>query len=133
MVSDVCLPFLTINIILIMLCVSSSIKSTHTMSTSSSSSDVELAFQAALKAQRLREVGDNVNDDQLRNENRNQGLINTIVNCNRKIKHFENKINFFDNNYANSSHMKEIVEKTKELEQHIVGAPRPHRSWRELY
>jgi len=103
------------------------------MSTSSSGSDVELAFQAALKAQRLREVGDNVNDDQLRNENRNQDLINTIVNHNRKTKHFENKINFIINNYTNSSYIKEIVEKTKELEQHFFGAPRPHRSWRELY
>ena len=36
------------------------------------------------------------------------------------------------NNYANSSHVKEVVEKSNQLEKVIVGAPRPHESWRDL-
>jgi len=98
------------------------------MYTSSNHSDLERAFQAALDAQRHKEETDTANDDQLLNDNRNQGLINSIVNNNdRKIKHLENKFNFIVNNYANSSHIKEILEKTKELEDHVFGAPRPHR------
>jgi hypothetical protein len=72
------------------------------------------------------------NEDQLHSENKNQGLINTIVNHNDKIKNIENKFNLIVNNYANSSHVKEIVEKTKVLENHVFGAPRPHSSWREF-
>jgi hypothetical protein len=36
------------------------------------------------------------------------------------------------NNYANSSHIKEIVEKTRVLEHHVLGASRPLRSWRDI-
>ena len=36
------------------------------------------------------------------------------------------------NDYANSCHIKEIAEKTKEIEKHIFGAPSPHRSWRHF-
>ena len=36
------------------------------------------------------------------------------------------------NNYDNSSHIKEVVEKTKEIEKHVFGAPSPHRSWRDF-
>jgi hypothetical protein len=37
------------------------------------------------------------------------------------------------NNYANSSHIKELSEKRKEIEKHIYGAPRPHISWRDFF
>jgi hypothetical protein len=100
------------------------------MYTSSNQSDLDRAFEAALEVQRYRDVVGAGNDEQL-NENKNQGLINTIVNHNKKIKYFDNKINFIVNNFANATHVKEFVEKTKELEQHISGGPRPHRSWRE--
>ncbi len=30
------------------------------------------------------------------------------------------------NNFANSDHVKEMVERTKELESHVFGPPRPH-------
>jgi hypothetical protein len=36
------------------------------------------------------------------------------------------------NNFANSSYVKEIIDKTKEIEKHAFGEPRPHSSWREL-
>ncbi len=36
------------------------------------------------------------------------------------------------NNFANSNHVKEMIERTKELESHIFGPPRPHSSWREF-
>jgi hypothetical protein len=49
-----------------------------------------------------------------------------------QIKHIENKFNLLINNYANSSPMKEIVEKTRVLEHHVLGAPRPLRSWRDI-
>jgi hypothetical protein len=64
--------------------------------------------------------------------NKNNGLINTIVNHNEKLKVVENKINYIVNNFANSSHVKEVAEKTKEIEKHVFGAPRPHASWREF-
>lgn len=48
------------------------------------------------------------------------------------MKHFENKFNFIVNNYANSSHVREVLEKMKELEKLTIGALQPHRSWREL-
>jgi hypothetical protein len=64
----------------------------------------------------------------LKNENTNQGLINTIINHNNKSKNVEHKVNFIVNNYANSSHVKEIVDKTRDLENHALGTPRPHTS-----
>jgi hypothetical protein len=48
--------------------------------------------------------------DQLDNENYNQGLINTIVNHNSKIKNIENKFNYVVNNFANSNHVEEMIE-----------------------
>ena len=36
------------------------------------------------------------------------------------------------NNFANTSHVKEVHERTKELEKHVFGAPQPHKSWREF-
>ncbi len=60
-------------------------------------------------------------DDHLQNDKKNQGLINTIVNHNNKIKSIENKFNFIINNYANSSHVKEIIEREKEIEKHVMG------------
>jgi hypothetical protein len=97
----------------------------------SNHSDLDRAFDAALAAQRFRDVVGTGDDEQL-NENKNQGFLNTIVNHNKKIKYFDNKINFIVNNFANASHVRELVEKTKEIEQHIFGGPRPHRSWREF-
>ncbi|CAF2092309.1 unnamed protein product [Rotaria magnacalcarata] len=65
-------------------------------------------------------------------QNKNQGLIDTLVNHNNQLKQIENKFEFITNNFANSSHVKEIVEKTKEIGNHAYGSPRPHKSWREL-
>ena len=59
-------------------------------------------------------------------------MINTIVNHAEKLKLVESKTNYIVNNFANSSHAREIVEKTKEIEKHVFGAPRPHSSWREF-
>lgn len=79
-----------------------------------------------------REELDSAKVDHLQDEQKNMGLINTIVNHNNQLKSIDNKFNFVINNFANSSHVKEIIERTNELEKHIVGAPRPHRSWREF-
>jgi hypothetical protein len=49
------------------------------------------------------------NEDHLKNENTNQGLINTIVNYNNKIKNVEHKMNFIVNNYANASQVKSKI------------------------
>jgi hypothetical protein len=94
--------------------------------------DLERTFQAAVDMQQRREASSAEKDDHIQNENKNQGLINTIVNHNNKLKTIENMFNFIVNNFANSSHVKEVIEKTKELEKHVFGAPRPHRSWREF-
>jgi hypothetical protein len=48
-------------------------------------------FQTTLEAQGYREEVDTPNDDE-NDKNKNTGIINTIVNYNSKIKHFENKI-----------------------------------------
>jgi hypothetical protein len=93
---------------------------------------LERVFQSAFDTQRHREITGTENEDQLLNDNKNQGLINTIINHNNKIRNIENTFNIINNNYANSSHAKEIVEKTKELENHVFGALRPHSSWREF-
>ena len=82
-------------------------------------SEFENALHEALDKQRSNEE-----DNQL-NENRNQGLINTILNHNNKLKMFENKFNLVVNNFANSSHVKEVHERTNELERLIIGAPQP--------
>jgi hypothetical protein len=89
-------------------------------------SEFENALHEALNKQRSDE------EDNQRNENRNQGLINTIVNHNNKLKMFENKFNLVVNNFANSSHVKEVHERTNELERLVLGAPQPHKSRREL-
>jgi len=94
--------------------------------------ELNLLLQKALRAQKYRNLDKTEKDDQLMSENKNQGLINTIVNYNQKIQNIENKMNVIVNNFANFSHVKKIVEKTKELEKHIFGTPRPHSSWREL-
>jgi hypothetical protein len=65
-------------------------------------------------------------------QTRNQGVINTIVNHNDKIKNIENKFNIVVNNLANISHVKQIEKNTKELEKHVSGPPRPHSTWREF-
>jgi hypothetical protein len=95
-------------------------------SSSTKIAEFENALHVALNKQRL------VEEDNQRNENRNQGLINTIVNHNNKLKMFENKFNLVVNNFANSSHVKEVHERTNELERLVLGAPQPHKSWREL-
>jgi hypothetical protein len=94
--------------------------------------ELNLLVQKALRAQKYRNLDKTEKDDQLMSENKNRGIINTIVNHNQKIHNIENKMNVIVNNFANSSHVKEIVEKTKELEKHIFGTPRPHSSWRDL-
>ena len=95
-------------------------------SSSKKLSEFENALHEALNKQRSNE------EDNQRNENRNQGLINTIVNHNNKLKMFENKYNLVVNNFANSSHVKEVHERTNELERLVLGAPQPHKSWREF-
>lgn len=74
----------------------------------------------------------NEKDDNLHNENKNQGLVNTIVNHNKKIKSTKNKFNLIVNNFVNFSHVKEIEKQTKEIERHVFGPPRPHSSRREF-
>jgi hypothetical protein len=93
---------------------------------------LDRALQEALESQKGQETRNSEKEDLMRNENKNQGLVNTIVNHNNKLKVVENKINFIINNYANSSHVKEVMEKTKEVEKHVFGAPQPHSSWREF-
>ena len=95
-------------------------------------SKLDHTLQIAMEAERNRERSFAQEEGNLHNENKNQGLINTIVNHNKKIKNIENRFNLHMNNYANSSHIKEIVDKTKEIEKHIFGAPSPHRSWRDF-
>jgi hypothetical protein len=93
---------------------------------------LDLAVGKALELQTRREDSKDAKSDNIQNEQKNQGLINTIVNHNNQLKNIDNKFNFIINNFANSSHVKEIIDRTNELEKHIVGAPRPHRSWREF-
>lgn len=94
--------------------------------------ELDKTLHVALEAQNNRERAKFESNEHLTNENSNKGLINTIVNHNKKIKNIENKFNYIVNNFANSSHVKEVVEKTKEIENHVFGPPRPHSSWREL-
>ena len=94
--------------------------------------ELDRALQSALETHGHNEKIKSENSDHIDNENKNQGLINTIINHNKKIKNIENKYNYVINNFANSSHVKEIVHKTKELERHVFGPPRPHSSWREF-
>ena len=96
--------------------------------------DTDQSMQPTLEAQRLLNQGGTTleKDDRQENKNQNNGLINTIINHNKKIKNIENKYNYIVNNFANSSHVREVVEKSKQLEKLVVGVPRPHESWREL-
>jgi hypothetical protein len=93
---------------------------------------LDTAIQNALDGNKQREESTDGKGDHMKNEQKNQGLINTSVNHNNQIKNVDNKINFVINNFANSSHIKEIHEKTKELERHIVRASQSHKSWREF-
>ncbi len=86
--------------------------------------------QAVVNMQQSRQTSNNENEDNTMNKN--NGLINTIANHNEKPKVVENNINYIVNNFANSSHVKEIIDKTKEIERHVFGSPRPHSSWREF-
>lgn len=95
-------------------------------------SHIDRELLAALELQKVKDGHVNESDGPVVSENRNQGLINTIVNHNNKMKQIDNRLNVVINNYANSSHIKEIIEKTKEVERHVFGPPQPHRSWREL-
>jgi hypothetical protein len=74
------------------------------------------ALHVALNRQRSHEE----EEDKQRNENKNQGLITTIVNHNNKLKMFENKFNLVVNNFANSSHIKEVHERTKEFRETCI-------------
>ena len=108
------------------------IKSSITQNISRELPDLDRALRLALKAQRNRERSNTRDLEHLHNENKNQGLINTIVNHNKKIKTIENEFNLIINNFANSTHVKEVVNKMKEIEKHVFGTPRPHSSWREF-
>ena len=94
-------------------------------------SELEKALHLALN-KHDRHGGRSFHDDDQRLDNNNHGLINTIVNHNNKLKVIENKFNLMVNNFANGSHLKEVAEKHQELEKHIYGTPRPHKSWREF-
>lgn len=115
-------------LVMLFLCARASDAQVNQASLSKQISEFESALHLALNKQRPHEE----DEDKQRNENKNQGLINTIVNHNNQLKVFENKFNLVVNNLANSSHVKEVHERTKELEKHLFGAPQPHKSWREL-
>lgn len=91
----------------------------------------ENAFKMAIK-EKERLSASNHKESLQSNTNNNQGLINTIINHHDRLEHIENKVNVVVNNFANSSHVREIVEKQKVLEEHIYGKPVPHASWRDL-
>ena len=95
-------------------------------------SALDQAIKTAFELHNRREQSEDLGAEHLKNEQKNQGLINTLINHNNQLKKIDNKFNFIINNFANSSHVKEISEKTKELEMHIGGPPQPHRSWREF-
>ena len=114
------------------LCFITVIKSSITQNTLRELPNLDRALRLALKAQRNRERSNTRDQEHLHDENKNQGLINTIVNHNKKTKTIENKFNLIINNFANSTHVKEVVNKMKEIEKHVFGIPRPHSSWREF-
>jgi len=63
--------------------------------------DLEQALTDALKTQQYQhQHGDTSMEkkDHLQNENKNQGLINTIVNHNNTLKNIDKKYNFIVNN-----------------------------------
>ncbi len=95
-------------------------------------SSIDQAARSAFDLQKRGEESNDIKVDHLQNEQKNQGLINTLINHNNQLKNINNKFNFITNNFANSSHIKEIIEKTNDIEKHIVGAPQPHKSWREF-
>jgi hypothetical protein len=92
--------------------------------------DLDHVFKLAFDAERLRqnERFNAKNDDHLQSKNQNRGLINAIINHNNKIKDIENKFNLIVNNFANTSHIREVIDKTKELEKYVFDGPRPHQS-----
>ncbi|CAF1081889.1 unnamed protein product [Adineta ricciae] len=95
-------------------------------------SKLDRNLQVALAAARHRErTNTHKEEDHLTNVNKNKGLINTIVNHNNKIKNIENEFSVMVNNYANSSYVKEILEK-KEIEKRVTGGPRPYLSWKDF-
>ncbi len=100
----------------------------------SNQTDLDHVFKLAFDAERLRqnERFNAKNDDHLQSKNQNKGLINTIVNHNNKIEDIENKFNLIVNNFANTSHIREVIDKTKELEKNVFDGPRLHQSWREF-
>jgi hypothetical protein len=93
-------------------------------------SELEKALHLALN-KHDRHGGRFHHDDDQRFDSNNHGLINTIVNHNNKLKIIENKFNLMVDNFANASQLKEVAEKHQDLEKHIFGTPRPHKSWRE--
>ncbi|CAF2087956.1 unnamed protein product, partial [Rotaria magnacalcarata] len=89
---------------------------------------LDKGLHTALEAQQQSDSQSTGKEDKQQTNNKNQCLVNTLVNHNNNIKNIEDKYNFIVNNYANSSHVKEYIEKTKEIEKHVLGAPRPHNS-----
>ena len=71
-------------------------------------------------------------DDYMKFDSKNQGLINSIVNDNNRLKHIEQKFNFITNNFVNLNLVNELTEKTNDIEKRIFGALCPHSSWRDL-
>ena len=95
-------------------------------------SDFELALQKALESRVPGEGRKHEETQSNINKNQNQGLINTIVNHDQKLKVIENNFNTIVNNFANSSHVQEVIKNNKILEKHVLGTPQPHKSWRDF-
>lgn len=67
----------------------------------------------------------NIEGDHQQSMQKNQGLINTIMNNNKHLKNIHKKI-------FNSLYVKEISKKTTYIKKHLVDSPPPHKSSREL-
>jgi hypothetical protein len=79
--------------------------SIYSNNTSDRYAALDHAVKTALELRKRREDSNNVKMDHLQNEQKNQGLIDTIVNHNNQLKNIDNKFNFIMNNFANSSHV----------------------------
>ena len=44
----------------------------------------------------------------------------------------ENKFSFLVNNFPSSSEVGSVIDKTNQLEEHVLGTPKSHRSWTEF-
>ena len=71
-----------------------------TQSRQDNQSRLDQILQNSLKQYSHQENIQSGNNDQLRNENKNQDVVNTIVNHNNRIKNVENKMNLIINHFA---------------------------------